>query len=603
MHTNLKTLAAVALVSALAAAQAQTTAGGTAGGPSTAAKPVHKAHRKPKAPPQPTVQDQIESLRQDMQTQIQSLKQQLSDRDAQLQQAQQAAASAQAAAAQAQQAASAQQAAVTETNQQVSSLNGAVADLKTNNASLVQTIQDDQKNTRKAIENPDALHFKGITLSPTGSFLAAETVWRSAATGGDINTPFTGIPFDSSNAGKLSEFFGSGRQSRVAMLGEGKISNMTMRGYYEADFLSAGVTSNNNQSNSYTLRQRQMWAQAELQSGWTFTGGQMWSLVTETKAGMTNRTEALPQTIDAQYAAGFNWERQYGFRVTKKFGQGFWLGAAAENAETLNPGGSNLPTNLLIGTAGVGGGLYNLNANYSFNLAPDLIVKTVFEPGWGHYELYGVARFFRDRIYPNAGAATPSSAGAYNDSTTGGGIGGSLRVPTFAKKLDVGLKGMWGDGMGRYENSGLSDLTLRPNGQLALLHQFSALGTLELHATPRLDVYVNYGGDYIGRHWFVDSTGKAVGYGSPMFDNSGCSTEPLPGGSFSPSTPSKCAGNNRDVQETVLGYWYDLYKGPAGRLRQGIQYSYFERQTWAGMGGAPKGTDNMLFTSFRYYLP
>ena len=89
----------------------------------------------------------------------------------------------------------------------------------------------------------------------------------------------------------------------------------------EADFLSAGVTSNNNESNSYTLRQRQAWGQAALDNGWTFTGGQQWSLVTETKKGMDNRTEALPMTIDPQYHVGFSWARQYGFRVVEELQQ------------------------------------------------------------------------------------------------------------------------------------------------------------------------------------------------------------------------------------------------------------------------------------------
>ena len=96
------------------------------------------------------------------------------------------------------------------------------------------------------------------------------------------------------------------------------------------------------------------------------------------------------------------WTRQYGFRVTKDFGNKFWIGASAENAETLNPAGSNLPTNLLIGSDGNGGGLYNSTANYSFNLAPDMIAKIAYRAGpWGHYEVFGIARFFRDRIYPN----------------------------------------------------------------------------------------------------------------------------------------------------------------------------------------------------------
>ena len=58
-----------------------------------------------------------------------------------------------------------------------------------------------------------------------------------------------------------------------------------MTGYYEADWLGAGITSNNNQSNSYVLRQRQLWADAKTASGWDFTGGQGWSLATETTAG------------------------------------------------------------------------------------------------------------------------------------------------------------------------------------------------------------------------------------------------------------------------------------------------------------------------------
>ena len=67
------------------------------------------------------------------------------------------------------------------------------------------------------MEHPDAIHFKGITLSPTGSFIEAATVWRSAATGGDINTQFTGIPLEYSNHAQLSEFQGTGRQSRLAL--------------------------------------------------------------------------------------------------------------------------------------------------------------------------------------------------------------------------------------------------------------------------------------------------------------------------------------------------------------------------------------------------
>ncbi len=124
------------------------------------------------------------------------------------------------------------------------------------------------------------------------------------------------------------------------------------------------MTSNNNESNSYTLRQRQAWAQAELQSGWTFTGGQMWSLVTETTKGLQNRTEILPSTIDPQYEAGFVWERQYGFRVTKTSARQLFLACSAENAQIPSVLATALPSTSSLGRPGPGRPL-QLTANYA----------------------------------------------------------------------------------------------------------------------------------------------------------------------------------------------------------------------------------------------
>jgi TolA-binding protein len=601
MNTNLKALAALVLAASVGFGYAQSTAGSTSSKSS-------KTHKKTVAK-KPSIESQIEALRNDLNSQrnqIETLKQQLSERDAQLQQAQQSAQSAQQAAQAAQRATNQEQQQVTENASTVSTLQNSVNDLKTNTTSIVGTIQDEQVSVRKAIEAPDTIHYKGITISPAGSFIEAATVNRTSATGGDINTAFTGTPLNHSNAAQISEFFGSARQSRLALKASGKLSNMTLTGYYEMDWLGTGITSNNNQSNSYVVRQRQLWAQAAMNSGWTFTGGQMWSLATETTQGMSNGSEILPSTIDPQYNAGFVWERQYGFRVTKDFDEKFWLGASVENPETLNPAGSNLPTNLLIGTAGTGGGLYNPTANYSFNLAPDIIAKAVWEPGWGHYEVFGVGRFFRARIYPNA----TSSAGAFNDSTVAGGVGGGLRVPALNKKLTIALKGLWGQGVGRYGSSTIADITLRPNGQIAPLHAFSALGTVEANPTSRLTIYLNYGGDYVFRRYFGN-----IGYGSPLTNMSGCGVEPpVPTNTAGfatadPATPGNCGGNNKAVQEISTGYWYNFYNGPKGRLRQGLQYSYFRRDLWSGNGGTANpgggatGSNNVVETSLRYYLP
>src|SRR3954453_7276330 len=274
MKNHLKAMATCVLVSAMATAHAQTTAasGSAAGKSTTRHKTTAKAARRP------SVETQIQQLREEMETQITQLRQQLNDRDAQLQAAQQQADAAKAAAAQAQQQAQQQQQQTTENATAVSNLQGAVGDLKTNSTSLASSIQETQTNITKKVEHPDSIHFKGITLSPTGSFLEAATVWRSKGTASDINTPFSSTPLNSQEAAKFTEFFASGRQSRIALLAEGKIDWATLRGYYEADFLSAAVTSNANQSNSYSLRQRQLFAQVAMNSGWAFTGGQQWSL-------------------------------------------------------------------------------------------------------------------------------------------------------------------------------------------------------------------------------------------------------------------------------------------------------------------------------------
>ena len=109
------------------------------------------------------------------------------------------------------------------------------------------------KAQKPADDEPQSLRFKGITLTP-GGYMAAETVWRNRAIGSGINSDFKGLPLPGQSQSHLTEFNASGRQSRIAMLAQGKLKDVTIGGYYEMDFLSAGVTSNDNQSNSYTLR-------------------------------------------------------------------------------------------------------------------------------------------------------------------------------------------------------------------------------------------------------------------------------------------------------------------------------------------------------------
>jgi len=574
--------------------------------------------------------DELNQKYDALQEKFSALQKKIEARDAELDSTRNAATAAQAVAAKANQEVEATQQVVGPDGSGFRDLQKTVSDLKTSSSSLSSIVAAEQVETKK-LEHPEAIHFRGVELTP-GGFLAAETVDRQRAIGGDVNTQFSGIPFAGQTAGVLSEFNASGRQSRISLLVEGKRPSATLRGYYEADFLSAGTTSNDNQSNSYPLRLRQAWAQAELNSGWTLTGGQMWSLATEYKKGLANRSEAIPLTIDSQYNVGFTWERQYGFRVVKQIGDRFWIGGSLEEPQTLNIGGHNLPT-ILYQQTGNAGGLYNPTANYSYNYAPDLLAKAAYETPWGHFEVFGIGRFFRDRVFPNgpapAGAPQPpttSALGAFTAKTSGGGVGANARVSLFAKRLDVGAHILAGNGVGRYSTATLPDATAHPDGSLELLAGGSALGSVEWHATPRFDLYAYYGGEYVKRAYyatgsFITTAGPTLGqpilagYGAPTNIVYGCYTEVLPvssanGGGDVPGTAANCTADNRNIQEGTFGYWFRFYRGMYGTLQQGIQYSYAERRTWQGIGNpaanepsTPKGIDNMWFTSFRYYLP
>jgi Skp family chaperone for outer membrane proteins len=442
MKRTLYAAAAAILAASLVVAQAQTSNTPSTSHSASAAK-RHAPVRKPAAPPAPSVADQIQALRTEMQTQIDSLRSDLSAKDAQLRQAQQDAADARVAANKAEADAQAQQQTFTANASAVDTLQSTVSDLKANQLSLATTVSDETTTLKKAINNPDSLHYKGITLTP-GGFAAGETVWRSKATGGDIPTAFSSLPYEGADAYSLSEFYGSARQSRLSLMAQGNVPWGKLTGYWEADWLGTGITSNNNQSNSYVLRQRVIWGQAATNNGWAFTGGQLWSLATEDKKGISNISGDImtPQTIDPNYVVGFVWTRQYGFRVTKTWNK-FAAGFAVENPQVLYSAaiGGDTPY-AILGSVGQNGGNYNAAVssvaattyvqsytnlktvdsggntvynyvpvyntitantnitNISFNYAPDIIVKLAFDPGWGHYEIVGIGRFAHELVFP-----------------------------------------------------------------------------------------------------------------------------------------------------------------------------------------------------------
>ena len=649
---------------------------------------------------------EVEELRQSLQAQqeqLQMLKEELAKRDRQIEEAREAAAAANSRATEASAKATEAAATSAEVKTTTTALNSSVASLASSNAAAVNAAVAASSGQGGAEEKgPTTIRFKGVNITP-GGFIAAETVNRQRAESADINTPFNAIPYGGNAAGKMSEMNLTGRQSRLSLMVDSKVGDTKLAGYYEADWLGTGVTSNNRQSNSYVFRQRQLWGRAVLANGWSFSGGQMWSLATENKKGIANLQEWIPAVIDPQYVVGFTWQRAYGFRVAKNFNDKFAIGVSVEGPQaTLTAHGNStytsasgaVNTNTFVFAPGAGGGLLNFSdtTGYPVNKTPDFVFKAALDPGWGHYEVFGILSTFQNRVYPcavvslqatdvaktttvnvtsngttytgtynpnvfasgsnplvNASCTntTPSAAGATTNSRTGGGGGASADLPLFHKKLDVGAKGFYGVGTGRFGSAQLADATLHPDGTLALIHGGHWLGKLEWHASPKFEVYAYVGGEYNARAayagflsvsgstatipitltnaasgtsivypetqttWKTSNTGIG-GFGFPGANNSGCSAEAAPGGTGTPSGGGSCNGDTRYIGEGTLGFWHKVYAGEKGRMQWGLQYSYFYKTGWSGSGGtlltgvtsiAPHAVDNMVWTSFRYYLP
>ena len=202
-----------------------------------------KTTTKRKATSSSSVSAEIQQMKDALaaqQRQIEELKQQVSQRDQAIQQTQQQLNQIQSSAAAAQAKADEAAAASAKAGEGTATLEKDVTDLKANSTAAALEMQETQKRIA-GVESPLAIHYKGVTITP-GAFLAGETVYRQHALFADINTPFSSHrPFPGSGQYNTSEFFGSGRQSRLSFLVQGKLKSMNLTGYYEMDWLGAGV--------------------------------------------------------------------------------------------------------------------------------------------------------------------------------------------------------------------------------------------------------------------------------------------------------------------------------------------------------------------------
>jgi hypothetical protein len=484
----------------------------------------------------------------------------------------------------------------------------AQADLRVAQQQIIQTIPAEvNKEVAANKAKTDKIYYKGISIT-MGGFAAAETVFRDHDETADIGSSYSAIPFANDRAGHTGETRFTARQSRYSILAQGNVTPDIVAGFYgEFDFLGAAQTANAKESNSYQPRIRHLYGQIDWNdSGWHIMGGQDWSLATLQDKGITPRSEVAPSTIEAQYVPGFVWARQPQFRITKDFNKEWWIALGVENPQTtLSVNGTGSAQ-----TGGVANGVtltttqnptsqYFNGTGYSLNAAPDVIGKVAWDKKLGdqrvHLEGFGIYRTFYSRVgYNSAAAATlGGAAGNYSKTTTGGGGGGSIAVyDLIPHRLDLQASFIGGEGIGRYGSTQMPDVTARPDGSLAPVPETMWLVGGTFHADKTLDIYAYAGSEDVRSKTYALPSTSAVGYGTlPGSNNAGCLVE---GGA--------CSALNKTVDQYTGGLWWKFYNGSFGQARWGVQYSYTERKAFAdAVGIAPKATENMLFTSFRFY--
>jgi hypothetical protein len=419
------------------------------------------------------------------------------------------------------------------------------------------------------------------------TYLEGASIFRSRNEVADLLSNWnTGIPMPNNPNYHLSEFRETGRGSRFAMLAQGNVDeSATLAGYVETDFLSAGTTSNSVEVNAYTLRLRLGYATLDKKDwGTYFLGGQAWSLLTLFGGDMTPRREQIPLTIDAQYLPGFTYTRNPQFRVVQHFGDKFAAGLSLESPQAIVFSGPNSP---LVPTTfnNPGGMVLNQLANYSTDIGPDVVAKLTADPGWGHFELYGLGRAFRSR------------AGFANHTVFGGGGGAGAIFPVVPRLLDLQADFLIGDGIGRYGAAQLPDVAIKSTGILVPVPELQALVGLVGHPTDYLDLYAYAGLEQASQTSFTVNGTLPFGYGNPLYNNTACLHEAV----SATVAATNCAANTSRVWQVTGGFWWDVYKGDFGRLRVGGQGSYTERQVFAGIGGGPNTNEGIFMASVRYY--
>ena len=447
------------------------------------------------------------------------------------------------------------------------------------------------------------LFFKiGDAKFTPGGFMDATAVFRNESTGFGIGASFGSVPYVNTVGGTtgpspLTETRFSVQNSRISMRVDAPVGSGSITGYYEADFLGAVAQNANVTSNSNSLRSRLYFADYK-RGNWEFLAGQMWSMITPNKVGISPWPSDIfySQDMDTNYQVGLTWARQLAFRVLYHAGKAWTFGLSVENPDALVGTAATNPT-AFAGVVGqvdeTSGG--TLATPPSPGYTPDFIFKIATDQKLGgkawHFDLTGLESNFK--------LMTPTSVtgglARVSNTASGGGIEIGANMEIFKNFRIIGT-GYWSDGGGRYIIGLGPDFVVRQSTTTSpfmpsLVKAESSILGFEWQATPKMLLYSYYGGTEFGRDLsfqpVTSGTPTAlIGYGVPTL------------------TGSAAEAQNRALQEGTVGWIQDFFKNPnIGKFSLITQASYLTRDPWAPAFSPRNAHLVEVYADIRYTLP
>lgn len=453
--------------------------------------------------------------------------------------------------------------------------------------------------TQTAVDRLPPVFSIGNVSVKLGGFVELSNIWRSSNMTSGPATAWNNFPYANSPNHGLDEERLSSQLTRSSVLLEADpTKSIQLQAYLESDFGGAANTTNSIQISGYTPRLRQGYF-TFTQNEWGFhvLMGQAWSLVTNYSKGLLPRQEQLPPVTDNNQIPGISFTRVPQIRFEKDWNKKYWVGLSLEDPQATVAFSSSVPSGGRLPAAygetmgpkifyeNSGGVLLNSNTVYTYNPAPDIVLKTAADTRFGHYEIFGLARWFRSLSVP-VGATTSEKHTHF-----GGGIGAGMTVPLIADKLQLTGNILAGEGIGRYGPTMLPDTSFNSRGLLSPVPEIIGAMGLIGHPTPSILLY-SYGGvETAGRRRYMGADGSQYGYGIDDQDLSGCNVE------F-----GVCNAQTHTLASFTLGGWWHMLHGSYGSVMGGLQYTYIKKFAFSGANSVrPTTSGNTLYVTFRYF--